>query len=490
MRGPHRTIFLLALFALGGAACGEARNDLGSDTLARAGAFELGVEQTANLIAPVADLPQDPSVVEALADFWIDYSLLALVINREGALEELDLGSVTRQQRNQELVMVLRDEVIDVDPEVTDEELREIFEQERPGERVRARHILLRIPDGADEADAAAVRELAEDLRRRAAAGEDFAALAREHSEDPGSAERGGDLNFFGRGTMVAPFEEAAFALEPGEVSDVVETQFGFHVIRVEERDSPTLDDVRAQLRQEIQQERTARAESLFVAGVEEPAEVGIATGAFDRTRELAGAAELSLSGREAGRELVTYQGGAYTAGDLRDFLRNQPAQLRQQIAGASDDQLESMLRNLTRGELLVREAEHRGIELPEGYEEELEEEIRDQLRQVAGLLGLDGVTPQEGETLEEAVEREISELLPRLVRGEQDVFPLGNLAVPLRERYDARVSRENIERTVERIAALRGQGPDGEAEELDLDDLEGLLEQLELEETEESDGG
>lgn len=129
------------------------------------------------------------------------------------------------------------------------------FQQE---EQVRARHILIRVEEGADEATKAAARQRAEAVLARAKAGEDFAALATESSDDS-SAARGGDLGFFRRGLMVPPFEEAAFAMQPGEISDIVETQFGYHVIRVEERTEEgtrPFADVAAEIAQKLKSQR------------------------------------------------------------------------------------------------------------------------------------------------------------------------------------------------------------------------------------------
>jgi peptidyl-prolyl cis-trans isomerase D len=114
-------------------------------------------------------------------------------------------------------------------------------------EQVRARHILIKVPqDASDEAKGAAADKIA-GLKKKIAAGADFAAVAKENSQDEGSAKDGGDLGFFTRGRMVKEFEDAAFSLQPGEMSEIVETPFGFHLIKVEEvkpKKEKTLDEV------------------------------------------------------------------------------------------------------------------------------------------------------------------------------------------------------------------------------------------------------
>ncbi len=136
--------------------------------------------------------------------------------------------------------------------------------------QVRARHILIKTDAGADDAAKQAARAKAEDLLRRARAGESFAQLAQQHSQDEGSARKGGDLGFNPKGRMVKPFDDAQFALAPGQISDVVESSFGFHVIKVEavrEGDVPV-----AEAKREIAEKmlRDRRAAELAKQGASE----------------------------------------------------------------------------------------------------------------------------------------------------------------------------------------------------------------------------
>jgi len=132
---------------------------------------------------------------------------------------------------------------------------------------VEARHILIRVAPDADPQTVEAARQRALEVRAKALAGEDFAALAQQYSDGP-SKDKGGDLGTFGRGTMVKPFEDAAFALGAGEISEPVRTDFGWHIIKVEKQNParmPSLDEVGDRIRDQLT-ERRARALALEAA--------------------------------------------------------------------------------------------------------------------------------------------------------------------------------------------------------------------------------
>lgn len=428
--------------------------------VARAGDYELTVDEAVRLLAGQTQLPNQEQVVQALGNIWIDYTLLADAASRDSTLAQVNLDELVRQQLESQMIMALRDTVVQVDTAFTDQELEQLFRENAPGSRVRARHILLSFPSEATEAQRDSVREELLGLRRRAEAGESFANLATEYSQDRASAVKGGDLGFFERGEMVKPFDSAAFALEPGEMSGIVESPYGLHLIKVEEKEVPTFEERRAQFRDEMQQQRIARAESTFVAGVEESAELEPAEDAADLIRQIARNPDIRLQGRAASRPLVEYQGGALTAGEARAFLQTRPPQFLQQVATATDEQLEEqVLKALARRELLVNEAEERGLEVPPAERDSLEEVARENFRGVARQLGFDDIRPQEGETRQEAVERVVHQTLQDIVQGQQNPVPMGPVSWTLRQQYPAELFDAEASQVVARIADIRGQG-------------------------------
>lgn len=145
-------------------------------------------------------------------------------------------------------------------------------------EAIRASHILIIVPPAADASAKAALRARAEEALKAARAGQDFAALAKKYSQD-GSAAHGGDLGFFPRGQMAPAFEKAAYALQPGELSGVVETQFGFHIIKCTGRRparTVPFSEVAGQIQQFLEQQAQQEQTKAFVASLRAKGKVQI----------------------------------------------------------------------------------------------------------------------------------------------------------------------------------------------------------------------
>ena len=145
-------------------------------------------------------------------------------------------------------------------------------------EQVQASHILIKVEPKFDESQKAEARKKLEKIQQKLQEGGDFAALAKESSECP-SSEKGGDLGFFRRGQMVKPFEDAAFALEPGKTSGIIETKFGYHLIKtIDKKPQTTIPykDIKDKLEKYLKQEKVKNEIKLYVDKLREKAKVEI----------------------------------------------------------------------------------------------------------------------------------------------------------------------------------------------------------------------
>jgi peptidyl-prolyl cis-trans isomerase C len=185
--------------------------------------------------------------------------------------QKMTLDQLRDETRTQLLVSKMLDKEVGSQVAVKPAEVSAFYEKNperfQQPEAIHASHVLITVAQGADAATKAAARAKAEDVLKQARAGADFAKLARTYSNDA-SAPRGGDLGFFPKGQMVPAFEAAAFALVPNQISDVVETPFGFHVIKVLEKrtaQSVPFGQAAPQIEQYLRQEQQQAKTKAFV---------------------------------------------------------------------------------------------------------------------------------------------------------------------------------------------------------------------------------
>jgi peptidyl-prolyl cis-trans isomerase C len=166
--------------------------------------------------------------------------------------------------------------------EVTEEEIKAYYDGHtnlfKKPEQVRASHILIKVESGANEKNKAKARQKIEKIRQRLVKGEDFGALAKEFSQCPSSA-KGGDLDYFGRRQMAKPFEDTAFALKVGELSDIVETRFGYHLIKLTDKkpeSTYSYEDMKDRIRKNLMGEKVRLEVSSYVQELKKDANIEI----------------------------------------------------------------------------------------------------------------------------------------------------------------------------------------------------------------------
>lgn len=207
--------------------------------------------------------------------------------NEQKFFEALQQSNLTLEQFQinlaQELTVqkLLEQQIASQIKDVTDDEALKYYqdhgEELMQPEQIRVHHILFKVSETADPEKVKAVEAKAQRVLDRIKKGEDFETLARQYSEDPASALRGGNIGFFSRGDMIKNFEDAAFALKVGQVSDLVRTQLGFHIIRLDERKSSQkmpFEEVKLAIKARLKQEQSNALFQQYVAALKSKAEI------------------------------------------------------------------------------------------------------------------------------------------------------------------------------------------------------------------------
>ena len=207
--------------------------------------------------------PTEQKFLEALAEADLSIEQFTTNLSKELMVQKL-------------LEKQLGSQIKDISEEEALQYYNEHEEQFLQDEQIRVHHILIKVSETADPGKVSDMETKARRIRQRIKNGEDFEKLARQYSEDP-SALKGGDIGFFSRGDMIKNFEDAAFALKPGEVSDLVRTPLGFHIIRMDESKKSQkipFADVKVQIKFRLKQENSNKLFEQYVEKLKSKADI------------------------------------------------------------------------------------------------------------------------------------------------------------------------------------------------------------------------
>jgi hypothetical protein len=316
------------------------------------------------------------------------------------------------------------------------------------------------VAENATPAQRDSVKRAAEAIQRQAAApGADFAALARQYSQDP-SKDQGGDLGFFGRGQMVPQFEEAATKLQPGQVSPVVQTTFGYHVIKLEERRTRPLGNDKEQFRQFMVQRSQQLGVQHYVDSLRTAAHVTIESGAVAQVKDMAKNGPDKVSGRALQKRLATFTGGQLTAGDLQAEMAGAPAEALKQLSEAPDTSVNEVIKGQATKRLLLAEAARRRLTPTPQELQAMREQARGTVQQLVQVTGLAQRRAPKGAAGNAVIEQVIREMLQKAVTGQAQMPPLGALGTQLRAIYRPSINAESFPRVLERVRSIRATQP------------------------------
>ena len=455
-----RRLAVLALVALTG--CSGLRDAFTAhqDIVARAAGQQLTVNELAQLIAPVRQIPLNRAVVDRLADLWVDYQLLGHAAAQGDSL----LDSATVMAANwplamQKIVDRYHDSIIGERAVVTDRQVDSAYDA---GNVRWLDHILIRVPQDTTAAFKASKRRIAEGLLAQLRHGANFAKLAEAKSEDPGSKASGGSLGLVARGQLVKPFEDAAWALQPGQISDVVESPFGYHIIW-----RPTLAQVHDSFQVALRNLEVARLDSLYVDSLNAHTGLKVKGSAAVAARA---AVQNMRDAKTNGRVLATYNGGKLTVKEFAHWLQAFPPQAQGAVAQAPDSIVNRFIASLARNDMMLADARARHIDLTAADRDTIRMAYRDDLVAMESRLGvtsesLTADTSATGSRTQIAA-HQVDKYFTDIVTDPSahpffEVPPF--LSDVLRDRYPWDISPAGVDRALARATELRGPtGPSG----------------------------
>lgn len=455
----YRVPALLAL-AVSGVLAASCSSGASGDVAAKAGGQELSVTRLADIIGN-SQAPLEKDVARVIAELWVNYQLAGVAAARGDSLSDkkvMDDGlwSMIENLRSKKFGDMLAKTL---KPAATDCNEECMYNK---GEIMSARHILIQAPDGSIQGTTAATPEQRDVARKKAEAiraqanPANFVSLTAK-TEEPGGKEKGGDLGLFPKGMMVAPFEKAVLAIKPGEISPVIETAFGYHIIY-----RLPYADVKDKVVQALQGRPIALAESIYLAKLDSSASISVDKNAPITVKAVA---RNPLGYAKDNSSIADYKGGKLTLARLADWISAYPPQMqiRQQLQSPQvpDSMITGFVKLLVRNELMLRQADSAKIAADTGELNNLYMQFRTNLTGAWTQLGVDPAklsdsakTPGDKEKL---VGKRIEAYFDKLIKNE---VPFVDIQYPvaraLEHKFEFSVNDAGLDKAVEKAKSVR----------------------------------
>ena len=420
--------------------CAGETTPAGEDAVASAGGQQLSIERLANIMATGRNVPIAREFAERLAHLWVEFTLFS---DRTSAGDSLLDSTVVMRamwpEVNQAIVDAFQQTIV---PTRLVSGAGAVDSAYAAGDHRLIKHVLIAVPPQMTPETRAQTRRQADALHARLVGGGSWAA-ANDQNDDPAARASGGSLGVISRGQMVTEFDDVAFALTPGELSGVVETAFGFHVVF-----RPSLDEVRAEYAAVVARIEATRRSEAYLEELVLAWEVRVRPQAPSLMREAAGA---PLRARSSDEVIGSHREGGFTMADFVRWLQVLPLQMQQQVATADDASLGEMARSMIRNEALVREARAHGIALESDVFADIRARLEAEIAAVRSALGPTVGEEPAGVTAERYVRQLVGDLEASIV---VPVF----LAGALRNDEEWMVSEPALDLVVDRANMMQMQ--------------------------------
>jgi peptidyl-prolyl cis-trans isomerase D len=447
-----RNIAFAAVAALTISACSGLKDALSAHTdwVARASGAELSVTKLATLLGK-SRAPIRKDIGKSIANVWVDYQLLGVAAAHNDSLADTKLIDDAMWPAIANLKARKWYDI--VSKGWGTEDTTAARRQWESGQILAADHILL-LTQGMNDAQKAQVKQKIDAIRARVTPA-NFAQLAKDNTQDQATAKQGGSLGIFPRGQMVPDFENALLKLKPGEISPVIQTQYGYHIIR-----RPTYDQIKAQLVQASKGRTVAVAESTYLAKLEQNGKIEVKKDAPTTVRALGNDPDAY---RRDNTVLATSTAGKFTTARLVGWLEMLPPQARvlDQIKQSPDSLLVQLVRNFVKNELVLKQADSAKVQIDPAELAQLHLSITNAVRTAWSQLG---VMPQalmdsaksEGDREKLAAKR-IDDYFVRMVQEQAPFVPVPTpLSNVLREKYKYSFNDAGFDRAVQEAAKIR----------------------------------